>query len=140
MRYQPTAGNFGTNLGYRHPHQLLAPQDLDVTRSSGPLAGTSNQMKQLAVTVSQLEQSCHPAVPTRKLMKVMLACSGDPLMHDVVPMSLSVDAMHSIRDVEASLRYHMTKRVHVTKPTYVLPSDRVLLLCAMAGKNVRFDT
>ena len=74
--------------------------------------------------------------PTRKLFQIMLACSGTPLIHDGVPMTLNVDAMHSVREVELSMRYHTTARIHVISPAWVLPSDRLLPLCASQGISV----
>ena len=84
--------------------------------------------------------SCHRrfnqvSSDARRAFPIVFGCTGAPLS-DVNgnPVALTVDFIHSVEEVETALRYHLWNYiVRITSPSYVLPSDRLLTLCAVQG-------
>jgi hypothetical protein len=71
---------------------------------------------------------------TRMVVPVMLEISGKPFLitdssGNENPMSLSVDFMHTVGDVERAIQYHTTCRVRLCSPMSVVQSDKVMTLC-----------
>lgn len=68
-------------------------------------------------------------------LPVMYELSGNPVIvtSSGRPLVLILDFTHTVRDVERALQYTTQHLAKIISPASVLPTDRVLTLCAMRG-------